>query len=203
MSLPSAFPTVTHPTVTVPGQTAAPTIPDTSEPTPAADCPTPATGQLTDGTITVTMPASWKQELQASISWSDCFSLGDRAVVTNWMTSAIVAHYPADGGTSRQVAQAVWTWNVENNYEGGTSNATITGNKVTSQAVVTVGGKAGYKMSGQVTISGLAGVSGDDVTILVLENADESHSILLTTSVIGDAASKAEVDALWASVKVG
>ena len=58
------------------------------------------------------------------------------------------------------------------------------------------------QLRGQVTISGLAGVTGDDVTILVLENADKSHSILLTTSVIGDAASKAEVDSIWSSLKV-
>jgi Protein of unknown function (DUF2510) len=203
VSLPSAFPTVSLPQVTVPEQSGAPTIPDTSDAPPAANCPAPASGQLTDGTISATMPASWKQEGQASISWSDCFSLGGREVVANWMTSAIVANYLADGGTSKQVAEAAWTWNVNSNYEGGTSNATLTGNKVTSQEVVTVGGKTGYKVSGPVTISGVAGVPGDDVTILVLENADKSHSILLTTSVIGDAASKAEVDALWASLKVG
>ncbi len=201
VSLPSSFPTVTHPQVTVPGQTVAPTIPEPSGIAPGA-CPLPASGQLTDGTIAVTMPATWKQELQATLSWSECFSLGGREFVTNWMTSAIVANYPADGGTSQQVAEAAWQWNVDNNYEGGSSNATLTGDKVTASQAVTVGGKSGYKLSGTVTISGLAGVPGDDVSILVLENADKSHSVLLTTSVIGDATTKAEVDQIWSSVKV-
>ena len=48
----------------------------------------------------------------------------------------------------------------------------------------------------------MAGVTGDDVAILVLDNPDKTQSILLTAATIDDAASTADVAAIWASLKV-
>ena len=196
-SMPSTFPTVTMPTVTVPGKTVAPTIPDSSP--DAGGCPAPAKGDLTDGVITVTMPSTWAEDLDTDISWADCFTLGGRTVTKGWQTSALVATVPADGSTTEQTAADVWAWNVKSNYGSGNS---VTSATVAKSEAVTIGTHKGFKVTGQVKIKGLAGVTGDDVAILVLDNPDKTQSILLTAATIDDAASTADVAAIWASLKV-
>lgn len=203
-SMPTTFPSVSLPPVTVPGQTVVPTIPDPSGgpslPVPA-DCPSTPAGTLSDGTISATMPATWETYVPG-VGWATCSVASGREVVAKWMTSAIVATAPADGKSAQAIAQAAWDWNVQTNYEQSGSPVNVTSNKITTKQAVSVAGKQGYQVSGTVSISGLSGVPGDDVTILVVDNADGSHSLLFTMSTIGDATSKAEVASIWASVKV-
>lgn len=198
VTLPSTFPTATRPTVTVPGQAASPTMPTMSPSGPSANCATPAAGTLSDGTIAVTLPSTWQKDSQSTLGWSDCYMIGNRSVATGWVTSAIVADIPEPLDTAQDTAEALWDWNLDANY----SSLRITSATITKKESVTVGGLEGYKLTGVVRVSGLSGVPGDDVQILVLPDVGDIHHTVFTVSTIDDATSKAEVAAIWSSIKL-
>ena len=124
--------------------------------------------------------------------------IGNRSVATGWVTSAIVADIPEPLDTAQDTAEALWDWNLDANY----SSLRITSATITKKESVTVGGLEGYKLTGVVRVSGLSGVPGDDVQILVLPDVGDIHHTVFTVSTIDDATSKAEVAAIWSSIKL-
>lgn len=199
---PSATPTA--PMVTVPGASVDPTMPQSSPdvlPSPT-DCPTSDRTSLVEGAITVTVPSTWDKVSTARAAWADCASAASRAITDDWSTGALLASRADDSLSAREVAEGVWEWNAQANYEASGSPIRVTGTKITQQGPVTVGNLEGYKITGRVTITGLGSIAGDDVAVLDLVDDRGVHSVVVTTSTINDAQSASEVAAVWSSLKV-
>lgn len=167
-----------------------------------------SSGTLTDGHLTVLLPSTWSAPHLGDVEWADCLRFAEREVTGGltsqqevaslWATSAMVARVPESDRTSEEVGEDVWRFHRDNFY----GDLTVTGEPHAGE-VIAQDGWTGYKITGQVTVSGHpAGVKGDDVTILVIENADRSFSVLYTASTIDDSQSRAEVEAIWASFEV-
>lgn len=163
------------------------------------DCPTAASGSLSDGTITVSVPATWVS-VRDSIDWaSSCSAVAQRTVTGDWFMMAAVGTVDDSVGASPQeAAEYIWGWNVDNNYLG-VSDVTST---LTSARAITVQGTSGWRLTGEVRGGGVPDVAGDVVDVLVLQKADGTRSALLTSYTIGDARGAAETAAIWASLKV-
>lgn len=179
--------------------------PEPSGGTNPAACPTPLSGALTDGRLTVAVPSTWKPLHPVPAEWAECSAVAgrevDRKAAPGWLTLAFVAWLPDTGPTSQQVGELVWMWHRSNNYESANPALRIASDQHAGQTVTQVG-TTGYKITGQITVTGLEGVKGDEITILVVENTDKSHSVLMTASAIDDAQSRADVQAISASLRV-
>ncbi len=168
--------------------------------TPAAGepvCTAPASGQVTDGFITVGIPEGWSAN-PGEPAWANCGS-GAYAIVTDdWISQVEVGSVSSGNGTVENVARALWDWNLAHGYlETGTVTPTISEN-----AAVTVDGVTGWRMTGEIRVSDVEGVLGDVVTIVVLPRDKGMTSAILTVATIDDPRSTAAVAALWDSIQV-
>lgn len=198
--LPTSFPTVTQPQVTVQGGgtvAPAPTESGSSALPTMVDCPLPGDTTISDGTITVTFPKTWTADTRVP-DWSTCGSSAGRQVTDQWSMGTYVGTIEAAGHTAQQTAEELWQWNLQNGYEG-TGNVTP---KVTAQKSVTVQGLPGYQIDGEIRVSGLPGVTGDTARVLVLQKPDGTQHAVLAIATLGDATGQAELDAALRSLKV-
>lgn len=198
-------PTTDPTTAGAPSITVAPPNDDPTESTTepnTSSCPTSGSNTLVGGHLTVTIPTTWKKTNETFFDWTQCGMSAGRQLRGTWSTTAVTGSVTGVDYTPETIAKGVWRWNLSENYQAGGTGLSVTSANITDEEKVTVGGMEGYKLTGQVLVSGLPGIAGDDVTVLDLLNADGTHSVLLTVSTIDDATSKAEVAQVWDSLQV-
>lgn len=137
-------------------------------------------GQLSDGFMTVTAPSGW--ELADAKGWTTCGGRYRQQVVSGWYSVVDMGIMPGQGRSAIDVAQAAWSWVLANDYKGSAGiNASNSGVGAT-----TVANRAGMQMLGQVlTPNSKSGLSGDQITIVVVQRPDGDFSVIRTESPLG------------------
>lgn len=161
------------------------------------ECPPPTASTLTDGVLSVPVPAGWEVAEGTDDPWQ-CQAVAYRRVTDDWITSVTVGAAPANGATPAEYARALWDWNLATGYGNGTAVTRVT---VGNAEPVTVGGLSGVRLTGTVTVSGLGDVAGDTVQILVLAKGDRLSSVL-TVHTTNDPAAPGEMKTIWDGVQV-
>ena len=159
-------------------------------------CPAASSGTLTDGYATLTIPQGW--QTFESPEWGDCGGSAGRSVTNEWGTLIQIASIDPRGATAKDLAEELWEYNVDTNYR---SSGTVTPAVAARVASVTLG-RPSYQITGSVRVSGVAGVQGDDVKILVIEQPEGQLTAILSVATIGDAANASEAQSAWASLRV-
>lgn len=199
-ALPTTFPPVTNPPVSAP--TLQPASPGSSVsvfPT-MPDCPLPTATTISDGALTVTFPSAWSthEGLAPWASACNASALGD--VTAGWAMGVTVGTVDDAADDLAATAQLVWQATVTDTNSYPTDLQPKA--DITTQQAVTVQGLSGYRITGEVRVTGVTGVEGDVLTVLVLRAANGGQHAVVALHTIGDAAGAATVAAIVASVRV-
>lgn len=197
-----------NPTVSAWDETTPPTPPTPTPPTPTPEItglPCPKTevpvvnGRLYGGKLSTVANPAWEPEVVRLVDWAACASGVRKQIAPTWVSEVIL------GG----VLPAAMTPDLKSQAEEIADDASrrfydqVDDWDIVTSKATTMLGRPAWRLTMQVRISTLgADVPGDNVEIIVIETRTGSRSALLTFATIGDAKTKAEVEAMRDTVRL-
>lgn len=147
---------------------------------------------------TLTVPPTWFRATTPRVPGASCASRAEGPVSEGWVSEAIVAQLKASSQTLENDAEGLFKWFYLRGYEPETKPQL----KVTRSAAAPVSGLPAWHVDAEVRVTGIPGVTGDRVQLVVVEHPSQGRLLLITCHALNHTPTQTAAAAVWSSFRV-